>query len=138
MVDPESVSARLERLERLLAVLEEVRREGRERLLADLRLQLQAEHALQVAIQICIDVGIHIVAERALRPPDDYRGVFETLAEACVIEREFAGRLGDAAGLRNLLVHEYVAVDHSKVWDAIGRLDDLRAFAAAAAHEAGL
>jgi uncharacterized protein YutE (UPF0331/DUF86 family) len=138
LVDPESVGARLRRLEQLLAVLEEVREQGRARVLDDLRVQLQTEHALQIAIQICIDIGIHIAGERALRPPDDYRGVFASLAEAGILDRELAARLGDAAGLRNLLVHEYTAVDHGKLWEALDELDDLRAFAAAAAREAEL
>jgi uncharacterized protein YutE (UPF0331/DUF86 family) len=138
LVDPESVNTRLQRLEQLLSVLEDVRGQGRERLLDDVRIQLQTEHALQIAIQICIDVGIHIAGERALRPPDDYRGVFASLAEAGVLQRELAGRLGDAAGLRNLLVHEYTAVDHGKLWNALDNLDDLRDFAAAAVREAGL
>jgi uncharacterized protein YutE (UPF0331/DUF86 family) len=138
MVDAESVGARLRRLEQLLSVLEEIREQGRAPLLDDVRVQLQTEHALQIAIQICIDLGIHIAAERALRPPEDYRGVFASLAEAGVLEKDLAARLGDAAGLRNLLVHEYTAVDHGKLWDALDDLDDLRAFAAAAANEAEL
>jgi uncharacterized protein YutE (UPF0331/DUF86 family) len=138
LVDPESVGARLRRLDQLLSVLEEVREQGRARLLEDVRVQLQTEHALQIVIQICIDVGIHIAGERALRPPDDYRGVFASLAVAGILENELARRLGDAAGLRNLLVHEYTAVDHGRLWEALGDLDDLRAFAAAAAREAGL
>jgi uncharacterized protein YutE (UPF0331/DUF86 family) len=128
----------LRRLEQLLAVLEEVREQGRGRLMDDVRVQLQTEHALQIAIQICIDVGIHIAGERALRPPEDYRGVFASLAEAGVLGKDLAARLGDAAGLRNLLVHEYAEVDHGKLWDALDELDDLRAFAAAAAREAAL
>jgi uncharacterized protein YutE (UPF0331/DUF86 family) len=138
LVDPESVGARLRRLEQLLAVLEEVHEQGRARLLHDVRIQLQTEHALQIAIQICIDVGIHIASERALRPPEDYRGVFASLAVAGVLDRELAERLGDATGLRNLLVHEYTTVDHGQLWDALDDLDDLRAFAAAAAREAEL
>lgn len=138
MVDPESVSTRLQRLEQLLSILEETRGLGRERLLDDLRVQLQTEHALQIAIQICIDVAIHIAGERALRPPDDYRGVFGSLAEAGIVESDLARRLGDAAGLRNLLVHQYTAVDHGRLWDALDNLDDLRDFAAAAAREAEL
>jgi uncharacterized protein YutE (UPF0331/DUF86 family) len=138
LVDAESVNARLQRLEQLLSVLEEVREQGRERLLGDLRVQLQTEHALQIAIQICIDVGIHIAGERALRPPEDYRGVFASLAEAGILERELARRLGDAAGLRNLLVHEYTTLDHGKLWKALDNLDDLRDFAAVAARQAEL
>jgi hypothetical protein len=50
LVDPESVGARLRRLEQLLFVLEEIREQGRAPLLDDVRVQPQTEHALQVAI----------------------------------------------------------------------------------------
>ena len=33
---------------------------------------------------------------------------------------------------RNLLVHDYGDIDHARLWDGLGDLDDLRAFAAAA------
>jgi uncharacterized protein YutE (UPF0331/DUF86 family) len=46
--------------------------------------------------------------------------------------RAARGRLGDAAGLRNLLVHDYGDIDHARLWDSLGELDDLRSFATAA------
>lgn len=113
-------------------MLERVRREGPQALVGDLDAQLKTQHALQLAIQICIDVGAHLIAEMGLRMPDDYRGVFMRLAEADVLEGTLAARLADAAGLRNVLVHGYVAVDNDRLWAALERLDDLRAFAAAA------
>lgn len=42
-----------------------------------------------------------------------------------------AERLGSAADMRNVLVHGYLDVDDEAVWDAFGRLDDLREFAGA-------
>lgn len=41
-----------------------------------------------------------------------------------------ADRLADAAKLRNLLVHLYLDVDQTKLWEALQHLDDLSAFAA--------
>jgi uncharacterized protein YutE (UPF0331/DUF86 family) len=35
-----------------------------------------------------------------------------------------------ATGLRNILVHDYIDLDESVVWGALGLLDDLREFAA--------
>ena len=34
--------------------------------------------------------------------------------------------------LRNLLVHDYGDIDHRRLWQSLGELDDLRSFAAAA------
>lgn len=131
MVDAESVLRRLERLGELLELLEETRREGRARLLGDRRTQLQVEHALQVSIQICIDVGAHLIAELGAPVLDDYRGVFAALHRAGVLEAELADTLAAAAGLPNVLVHEYLDVDLEQLWLALERLEDLRAYAAA-------
>lgn len=46
------------------------------------------------------------------------------------LDKDLAARLGDAAGLRNILVHDYLELDDTVVWGALGHLDDLRRFAA--------
>jgi uncharacterized protein YutE (UPF0331/DUF86 family) len=132
LVDSERIFERLARLDSFLALLEDVRAGGSERYLADLDTRLRAERALQLALQITIDVGAHLVSEVGAPPPSDYRGVFSSLRDAGLIGDELASRLGDAAGLRNLLVHGYAELDDRQVWRALERLDDLRAFAGAA------
>lgn len=42
------------------------------------------------------------------------------------------------AGMRNILVHEYLEIDPRHVWRALGRLDDLRTFADASRRVAGV
>lgn len=129
MVDAEGIAARLERLDPLLRELEDIRADGRGDYAKGLRNRLAAQHAIQLAIQICIDTGAHLVSELGLEPPSDYRGVFSSLVSEGLDER-LAVRLGEAAGMRNVLVHGYLDVDDDQVWAALGRLDDLRAFAA--------
>lgn len=72
----------------------------------------------------------------ALAAPRTYREVFTGLAQAGILDRALAARLQEAAGLRNLLVHGYAELDDQRIFAALGRLDDLRAFAAAAARAA--
>lgn len=109
--------------------LERIRAEGREVYDTDLKTRLAADHAIQVSVQACLDVGAHLVAEFGLHAPDDYRGVFDSLRPAG-LDPGLADRLEDAAGMRNVLVHGYLDVDRSIVWEALERLDDLRQFAA--------
>ena len=110
-------------------MIEQVRSAGQDRFLADDGLQHQAERALQLAIQICIDVGAHLVAARGLRAPDDYRDVFERLAREDTLNAALAERLKDAVGQRNLLVHGYLDLDPALIWEKLGEVEDLRAFA---------
>jgi len=134
LVDPDHVAKRLERLGELLAVLEAARAEGRQALDFDARQQLAVLHALQLAIQACIDAGAHLVGELGLKAPDDYADVFRSLAGAQMLDPDLAERLANATGLRNVIVHEYMRVDLDRVWNALAELDDLRAFARAAAR----
>src|SRR4051794_17527393 len=136
LVDRERILDRLGRLDPLLQLLDEVRAGDRDAYLTDQDTRLRTERALQLALQIVIDVGAHLVSELGLSPPRDYRGVFASLCDGGVIDKELARRLGDAAGLRNLLVHGYAELDDLQIWRALERLDDLRAFAASAARAA--
>lgn len=131
MVDPESVDARLEHLAELLAESERIRTGGRATYDASFRDRLAAQHAIQLAIQICVDIGAHLIAELGLKMPDDYKGVFASLREPLGLSPDLVAGLSAAAGMRNVLVHAYLEVDDDKAWDALGHLDDLREFAAA-------
>lgn len=128
MVDADSVANRLQRLDGLLRELDAIRAGGRDAYIAEPRTRLAAEHALQLAIQSCIDIGAHLISELGFEAPADYRGVFASLCLAG-LDPQLAERLAAAAGMRDILVHDYLDVDDRLVWDALGRLDDLRAFA---------
>jgi uncharacterized protein YutE (UPF0331/DUF86 family) len=129
LVDRAAVEARLTRLDRELSMIEQVRSAGRDRFLTNDGLQHQAERALQLALQICLYVGVHLVAARGLRAPDEYRDVFERLSREDTLDAALAERLKDAVGQRNLLVHGYVDLDAALVWEKLGEVEDLRAFA---------
>jgi uncharacterized protein YutE (UPF0331/DUF86 family) len=134
LVDAASIESRLERLRLLLLELDEIRDSGREAYDGDLRLRLATQRGLQLAIQVCIDIGVHLVAELELPMPPDYRGVFSAL-EAKGLDAGLAARLGSAAGLRNVLVHDYLDLDENVIWGSLSHLDDLRGFAAFAAQQ---
>ncbi|HLM30115.1 MAG TPA: DUF86 domain-containing protein [Solirubrobacterales bacterium] len=132
MVDAERLEARLERLERLLEQLEQARGAGLEVYLADEGLRAATERRVQLAIQACIDIGAQLVSEVSARPPTDYADVFFSLAESGVLDRPLAERLGQAAGLRNLLVHAYLDLDDRRVFASLDHLEDLRELAVVA------
>lgn len=92
MVDGDRIGARIDRLERLIERLEEVRQAGEDAYLADERVRAMTERWLQLAIQTCIDVGAQLVSELSAAPPEDYAGVFKALADAGHIEADLAER----------------------------------------------
>jgi uncharacterized protein YutE (UPF0331/DUF86 family) len=120
----------VQRLEELIERLDEVRRAGEDAYLADEQQRAATERWLQVAVQICIDLGTQLVAEQSARPPSDYADVFKILGEKGVVPRDLAQRLSDAAKQRNLIVHLYMEIDDRAVFASLAHLDDLREFAA--------
>lgn len=129
MVDVVRIEERLRRLNVLVSKLNEYRAAGREKYLNDVDTQLGLDHALQNVIQICIDIGSHIIAERGYETPGDYSEVFDILASNGVIERNLAERLSKATGTRNALVYAYLNIDREQIWSDLEGMDDFSHFA---------
>ncbi len=89
-------------------------------------------HTLQLAIQAALDAASHIVSDQRLGEPRENRDLFDFLARDGWFGTELAATLGRMVGFRNLLVHEYAAVDLSIVREVVERrLDDLLDFVVA-------
>jgi uncharacterized protein YutE (UPF0331/DUF86 family) len=129
LVDADRATARLERLRDLLERLERVRAAGEDAYLADPDSRAMSERRLELAIQICIDLGTQLVMETSARAPENYADVFKSMAEGGLLSAALADRMGEAARQRNLLVHLYLEIDDRKVFSSLESLDDLRQFA---------
>ena len=66
---------------------------------------------LFVAIQTCRDLAAHWLANAGWDMPGTYADVFAALTQHAVIPRELATRLAAAAAFRNLVAHQYGALD---------------------------
>jgi uncharacterized protein YutE (UPF0331/DUF86 family) len=129
LVDGETISARLERLEHFLERLEAVHDAGEDAYLGDADVRAMSERLLHLSIQVCIDVGAQLAAELSVEAPADYASVFTNLAASGHLDPGLADRLAAAARQRNLLIHLYLDIDDREVFSSLGRLDDLRSFA---------
>ena len=128
-------------LDRLGVEIDALRRLGRldaGELLRDDDLLAAVKYRFIVAIEVCIDVGRHVVASEGLRAPLDYADAFAVLADAGLLDPAIAAELRDTARFRNLLVHGYAKVDDTRVVEILqDRVDDLAAFRTALARAAG-
>lgn len=133
-LDRDAVTRRLLALEEALQDLARPDAGVAERLLSDRVLRAAVERWLQIAIDSCIDVSFAVIAAKEWTPPETARAGFATLAAHGLLPAELAMRLASAAGLRNILVHEYVAVDLERLARIVREdLGDLREFARLAA-----
>jgi uncharacterized protein YutE (UPF0331/DUF86 family) len=115
MIDYVNFNPKLEKLREYITYLKDYRKHSVEDLKNDHTLQGAVLHYLQLAIESIIDVGEMLISELKLRKPEEARDVFKILAENKIIPDDFAEHFAPVAGFRNILVHEYAAVDLTKV-----------------------
>ncbi|MFC1705642.1 DUF86 domain-containing protein [Planctomycetota bacterium] len=114
-----------------MARLKELRRADEAEFLEKAALHHLAERYLHLAVEACLDLANHWVAERGLPPPATNRDTFTVLERAGELDGDLAERLRSWAGFRNILVHEYLRIDHSISYRAMrDELGDLERFAA--------
>ena len=84
---------------------------------------------LFVALQECLSLATHWLADEGWEVPATYAGVFRVLGERGVLEQDLAARMAAAAGLRNLIAHRYGALDWTRIHDvASHHIEDLLRF----------
>lgn len=134
MVDADGLRLRIEALLEYLVSVDRFKEVERERFLEESDVHHLAERYLQLAVQAALDIAHHIIAERGYAAPASYRDAFVILAKHGVLPPVLSGRLQWWVGLRDMLVHGYLELDHERSWDAIQNdLEDLCAWAATAA-----
>jgi uncharacterized protein YutE (UPF0331/DUF86 family) len=114
-VDREVTQRKLEALRHCLARV-------RERRPADAAMLAREEDAQDVlvlnlsrAVQLCVDIAAHLLADSRQPVPATMGEAFVSLAASGVIDADLAGRLRRAVGFRNIAVHNYEVID----WDIV-------------------
>jgi uncharacterized protein YutE (UPF0331/DUF86 family) len=125
MVDVQTVTERLEALKAYLAEMDHYAQYSLDELTSDFVKYRAAQHSLQLAAQAVVDIAAHIVTADYNSRAQDYRQAIQSLGKEGVLSSAFAERLAPIAGFRNILVHEYLAVDPEKLYAILihGRAD---------------
>ena len=132
LVDREVFGRRLAHLETVLRQLRQLAIVERTRFLADAGLQAQAERWLQVAAECALDLANHVISDRGWRIPTTNRDAFRILREQGVLDEALGKVMEGWAGLRNILTHLYLEVDHARLHHTLTtELDSLEQYVAA-------
>jgi uncharacterized protein YutE (UPF0331/DUF86 family) len=122
------IERRLDELNERLARLRPLRDRARSDFDQDPYLRDIVERNLEVAAQCCIDACNRIISLEGAQKPVDYYDAILRMGELGVLPADFARHLAPLAGFRNILVHEYLAVDWDEVYQALHSLEDLERF----------
>ena len=129
MVDRDLLRRKLAELAEYVTQVSEYRNLTVEGYRADWRTQRIVERTLQMAIEACLDVASHVLADRGLRAPSTYAETFETLVQAGLMSPDLGRVMVEMTGFRNVIVHEYARIDADTVIRILReRLADFRRF----------
>jgi uncharacterized protein YutE (UPF0331/DUF86 family) len=124
-LDWRSVERKLTRIRRLVEQLATLGPFDGRRFADDPIAGLAAERLLTLLVELAFSVNGHVSAAVLGQAPDSYRESFLLAAQVGVIDDKLAVALAPSAGLRNVLVHAYLDVDHDRVAEATALAPDL-------------
>ena len=110
-MDREVIEHKLESLRRCLQRVADKCPPNPEMLERDRDLQDIIALNLTRAVQLCVDIGAHLIAGMEVPPPDTMGQTFDALAKAGVIHENLAMQLKQAVGFRNVAVHNYEEIN---------------------------
>ena len=129
MISEEIIHAKIDIIEENLKLLKEISKEDFKIFSKNYRDIQATKHSLQEAIEACLDIGNHIIAEKGLKRAEDYKEIFEILEEQHIIEPHLSKKLQEMAKFKNILVHRYGELDLKQIFALICEdLNDIQEF----------
>lgn len=128
MVNPEIINERLREMDENISLLEELRTMPFNKFHDDPKISKCVERCLEISIQCILDICHHIIVDNNWPRPKDNKEAILTLGQKKIIPSDFANRIQQMAGLRNILVHEYLKIDPKQIYQHLQNLGDFRTF----------
>ena len=119
MIDQEIVRSKIAQVQHYVQRLREKQSVSIQELQANEDLQDIVLHNLQNAIQGCLDMATHIIADEGWAIPPTQAGLFQTLSDHQVVSPEQSAQMKAMVGFRNIIIHEYAVVNMKKVYDIL-------------------
>jgi uncharacterized protein YutE (UPF0331/DUF86 family) len=129
-MDERVVNLKLESLRKCISRVESKTPASQSDLDDDLDLQDIISVNLERGVQLCVDIGTHIIASSEKDVPDTMGGTFDLLSELEALEQPTADVMKKAVGFRNIAVHNYEKINWAIVYSICTKqLKDFKRFA---------
>jgi len=126
------VANKIDSLRRCLKRVEQRCPQNLEELLNDIDAQDVVTLNLSRAVQLCVDIALHILTSSNQPVPQTMADAFTTLAEEGVISADLADKMRKSVGFRNIAIHQYEKINWSIVYSiATDRIGDFKVYAKA-------
>lgn len=132
MVNVELLKTKMAQLAEYFRDLKEAQSVTIDEFRSDKKIRRYVERTLHLAIECCLDMGSHIIADNSWREPVSNKDIFAVLEENEVISSDLLPKLQKMAQFRNVLVHDYAKFDPEIVYVILKEdLTDLHEFMSA-------
>ncbi len=109
--------------------LRELKEISKEEFLSNFKNYFTAQRALEISINICIDIGNHIVTLNDKEKPETFTDIMKILAKCEIINDELETQFTKMVRFRNLLGHFYLEIDNEVIYNILqNNLGDFNAF----------
>ncbi len=118
-IDRNIILNRFKQMEELIQNLNEIKKKSKEEFLSNYLVYLSAQRALETCINICIDIGNHILSLNKNGMPETYGDIFIELSKLGLINKEIEKKLIKMVKFRNLLGHLYLEISNEKIYEIL-------------------
>jgi uncharacterized protein YutE (UPF0331/DUF86 family) len=120
-LNAESVQRRLVAIRERLDELGQLGDVTAHRLGEDWLIRAAVERVLTQLVELASQINTHVVAVSGKIPPAEYRESFAAAAKVGALSADLAAKIAPSAGLRNILVHQYLDADLEIVAISVGQ-----------------
>lgn len=117
MVDSEKIAKYIRDLEIHINHARELQKVKKEDFLNNWRIYDLVDRKLHLILEAFLSIGEMVISEFKFRKPDSYTDIPKILGENRVIPDNLKRELIQLAKFRNVLVHEYLYLDHERVYE---------------------
>jgi len=117
-----SMLRKLERFNKGIEILNELKQYGRGDFCKDLKVLSIAERNLQVCTEFLIDLSTYVLSKLDIEIPETYKEIVEKIHTVGVIDENLEGKLSDVVGLRNIIVHMYAGIKAELIYESLDNM----------------
>ncbi len=119
MVDKDVLQRKLQKMQEYLGEIEAYSDLNWEEYQSNKQTRRAVERLIQLIVDVAVDINTHSVIDAGGSPPDNAYDSFIRVAEMNLIPQEFAAEIAPSTGERNILVHDYEAIDDLVVFESV-------------------
>ena len=118
-IDRNIILNRFKQMDELIQNLKDIKKKSKEEFISNYLVYLSAQRALETCINICIDIGNHILSLNKNGMPETYGDIFIELSKLGLINKEIEKKLIKMVKFRNLLGHLYLEISNEKIYEIL-------------------